>query len=482
MKKITTLFACLLAACPAAFAQTSYLENITVENRVVEKDGSNVRVSMDLDLGKMDIKSQHSLSLVPTLVSADGAQECALKPIVVNGSVRNRVMERQQALGNLPEDTPADRVRRRNGKAQTISYEDTAPFSRWMVNGRLELRGYVTGCAMCDEGDENIATGGVLPYTEPTYIMAFVQPKEEEVKRRAEVKTARLQYRQDSYNIRPDYKNNRAELDTVQKSIDAVKDNRNLTITGIYITGYASPEASVAYNMQLSKNRAQTFAAYIQKNNPELKKSLWHVAWKGEDWEGLREQVANCTTLLRQKDVLKIIDECDGNQDACEARIKALVPPDIYQRILNELYGPLRRNEYRIEYNVRHFDLEEAKQLLKSRPDLLSVAEIQKVADSYGRNTPQYKETMNIAARTYPDNVAALNNAALAEFETGNYSAAISLLKNTEDPALLNILGAAYAKAGNKDKAEQAFKEAVRKGNTQAGENLRMLQESRKYD
>ncbi len=482
MKKITTLIACLLAACPAAFAQTTYLESITVENRVVEKEGSNVHVSMDLDLSKMDIKSQHSISLVPTLVSADGSQECALKPIVVNGSVRNRVMDRQQALGNLPAGTPSDRVRRHNGKAQTVSYDDSAPFSRWMVNGRLELRGYVTGCASCSEGDENIATGGILPYTEPKYLMTFVQPEEEDVKRRAEVKTARLQYRQDSYNVRPDYKNNRAELDSVQKSIDAVKDNRNLTITGIYITGYASPEATVAYNLRLSKNRAQTFAAYIQKNNPELKKSLWHVDWKGEDWEGLREQVANCKMLLRKEDVLKIIDECDGNQDACEEKIKALVPPDIYQRILNELYGPLRRNEYRIEYNVRHFDLEEAKQLLKSRPDLLSVAEIQKVADSYGRNTPQYKEAMNIAARTYPDNVVALNNAALAEFETGNYDAAISLLKNADDPALLNILGAAYAKSGNKQQAEQTFRQAVSKGSKQAEDNLRMLQESRKYD
>lgn len=482
MKKITTLIACLLAACPAAFAQTSYLENITVENRVVQKEGSNVHVSMDLDLSKMDMKSQHSINLVPTLVSADGSQECALKPIVVNGSVRNRVMERQEALGNLPAGTPADRVRRHNGKTQTISYDDSAPFSRWMVNGRLELRGYVTGCASCSEGDENIATGGVLPYTEPTYLMAFVQPKEEEVKRRAEVKTARLQYRQDSYAVRPDYKNNRAELDTVQKSIDAVKDDRNLTITGIYITGYASPEATVAYNLRLSKNRAQTFAAYIQKNNPELKKSLWHVDWKGEDWAGLREQVANCTTLLRQEDVLKIIDDCDGNQDACEAKIKALVPPTIYERILNELYGPLRRNEYRIEYNVRHFDLEEAKQLLKSKPNLLSVAEIQKVADSYGRNTPEYKEAMNIAARTYPDNVTALNNAALAEFETGNYNAAISLLKDAEDPALLNILGAAYAKSGDKDRAEKAFTKAAGKGDKQAQENLRMLQESRIYD
>ena len=54
----------------------------------------------------------------------------------------------------------------------------------------------------------------------------------------------------------------------------------------------------------------------------------------------------------------------------CEQRIRDLVPPEIYQRLLNEMYGPLRRNEYRIEYNVRNFNLEEAKKLLKtpSRP------------------------------------------------------------------------------------------------------------------
>ena len=52
--------------------------------------------------------------------------------------------------------------------------------------------------------------------------------------------------------------------------------------------------------------------------------------------------------------MLRIIDECDGSdRDACEERIKALVPPDIYQRVLTEMYGPLRRNDYRITYTVR---------------------------------------------------------------------------------------------------------------------------------
>ena len=78
--------------------------------------------------------------------------------------------------------------------------------------------------------------------------------------------------------------------------------------------------------------------------------------------------------------------------------------------------------------------------------------------------------------------MTALNNAALAEYETGNYGAVINLLKNTGDPSLLNILGAAYAKTGDKQLAEKAFTDAVRKGSKQAEDNLRMLQESRKYD
>ena len=371
-------------------------------------------------------------------------------------------------------------LRRKNGEAQAVHYQTEVPFSKWMVDGRLDLRGYVTGCAECTEGDELLATGGILPYQEPQYLMQPVaQPKEEVVKRRSEVRTARLQYRQDSHNVLPGYKDNRNELDKVQASIDAVKENTDLTITGIYVTGYASPEATVAYNMELSKRRAQKFVAYVQKQNPELDKSLWHVDWKGEDWIGLRAEVEKHPRLLKQDEVLKIIDECTGDQDACEEKIKALVPPEIYKRVLNEMYGPLRRNEYRIEYNVRHFELEEARRLLNSRPDLLSVAEIQKVADSYGRNSDQYRAALQVAVRTYPDNVTARNNAALAEIETGHYAEAISLLKDAQEPSLINLLGVAYFKNGQLDEARSAFERALQAGYAGAADNLKMLQEAK---
>ena len=62
------------------------------------------------------------------------------------------------------------------------------------------------------------------------------------MKVRNEVRVARLQFRQDSYNIDPKFKNNESELATVSSSVEVVKTNPDLTITGIYITGYASPE------------------------------------------------------------------------------------------------------------------------------------------------------------------------------------------------------------------------------------------------
>ena len=82
--------------------------------------------------------------------------------------------------------------------------------------------------------------------------------------------------------------------------------------------------------------------------------------------------------------VLRLIDECEGDKDACEKRIRESVSPDVYTRLLNEMYGPLRRNEYKIEYSVRSFNLEEAKKQIKTRPDLLSVEEIYTAAAFLG--------------------------------------------------------------------------------------------------
>ena len=81
----------------------------------------------------------------------------------------------------------------------------------------------VYGCVNCGEGEaEALLMPRVLPEFIPEYRLDTIAPEPEPVKVRAETRTARLQFRQDSYRIRPDYKNNRAELDTVSNSSSPV--------------------------------------------------------------------------------------------------------------------------------------------------------------------------------------------------------------------------------------------------------------------
>lgn len=479
MKKTILLAGWLLAACPAAFAQTHYLESLKLENQQVSKTGSRVTVSADIVLDEMELNRQQSLRLVPVLVSADGMRQQELTPVLIEGKVRSKVTARRQALGEMPEGESTLRLKRKNGEEQTVAYQAETSFAPWMVNGRLELRGYVTGCAGCSEGDEILTAGEVLPYREPEFTLATaMQPAEEQVKRRAEDKSARLEYRRDSYAVLPEYRTNRAELDSVQHSLALVKDNPNLTITGIYITGYASPEGSMTYNERLSQRRAQTFADYVRQHNRELEKELWHVAWKGEDWDGFRRQVEQASGWEKRQDVLQKLEGCEGSQDDCEKQIRASLSREDYRYLLDELYAPLRRNDYRIEYTVRNFTPEEARQMFETRPDLLSAAEMQRVADGYGHGSENYRKALRTALRTYPDNVAIRHNLALAEVEAGNYAEAIALLKDTKDGASLNLLGVAYFKSGNRQQAVQAFGQAVQAGYAPAEGNTTKAKEA----
>lgn len=472
MKKSILLVGWLLAAAPATFGQTHYLENLLLANQQVTKTGDKVILSTDIRIDDMQLKRQQAIRLVPVLVSADGTQHKELSPIWIEGSVRSKVNDRKRTLGILSETDESLCIKRKNGTTQTVTYQAEVPFSNWMVNGRLELRGYVTGCAECSEGNEVLAAGYVLPYREPDFVMAAaMKPAEETVKRRAENRTARLEYQRASYAVLPNYRTNRTELDNVQQSLNLVKENPNLTITGIYITGYASPEGSMTYNEKLSQRRAQTFADYVQKNNKELKKELWHVAWKGEDWEGFVSQVDKANGWSAQAVVKEAIAQCNDNIDACEWKIRQQLSAEDYRYLVDELYAPLRRNDYRIEYTVRNFTPEEARQILKTRPDLLSAAEMQRVADSYGINTKDYREALSTALRIYPDNTALRYNAALAAIETRQYAEAIDLLKDSQEGAFLNLLGLVHYKNGNKRLAEETFKKAVAAGYTEAEQN-----------
>lgn len=480
MKRLTFSVMLFLALGPSAATFAQGITGVQVTNETFKKRGSEVSVAMQIDLTQMQVARQRSVVLQPVIVALDGSAEKALPAVAVDGKVRSRVHSRQQLLaGTRPDAAAFTEVRRRNGTPQTVDYRQTVTYEPWMADSRVELRETVTGCAECGKGEGTVPVADrFITLFTPTYTYSWLAPDPEPVKTRAQSAEARIQFRQDKYDILPDYKGNRRELDEVRRSVNVIYDDSDVTITTISITGYASPEGSVPHNLTLSRNRARALLSYIVRQY-EVPQHGCKAEGRGEDWEGLRTEVERMEGLTARDEVLRVIDNVTDDRDRAELQLKAIRPrSEVYDRLYTDVYPRLRRNEYRIEYNVRNFNVEEARQLIRTNPTKLSLEEMYKVAGSYEKGSAAYNEALAIAAATYPNQPAALNNAALAQLDAGDAQAAIRTLagRAAGQATLLNTLGVAYARTDQTDRARQCFADAKALGSKEAAANLEQVE------
>lgn len=74
----TSILLLMLAARPAMASAdhgASYLAEINLSEREVSRKNGEVELKMVVDLSRLKIRSQHTMVLVPVLVSADGSRE-----------------------------------------------------------------------------------------------------------------------------------------------------------------------------------------------------------------------------------------------------------------------------------------------------------------------------------------------------------------------------------------------------------------------
>ena len=134
----------------------------------------------------------------------------------------------------------------------------------------------------------------------------------------------------------------------------------------------------------------------------------------------------------------------------------------------------MRRNDYKIVYEVRNFDIEEARVLIDKNPKKLSVDEIYKVAGSYEQGSKEYEHALAVAANEYPEVVAAAVNAANIAMAEGDYDKALEILNRSdkEDARIQAAKGYIYLMMKDYDKARELLTKAANKGNADAERNL----------
>lgn len=475
---ITILFICF--GTFSLSAQKSYLEQIAVNNQQIMLQDDVVSLDMEIDVSNMKMGRNEMVIITPRLQSnSDQEENSTFSPVILNGKIRNRQVNREIALNretNLTKMNPFAIIRREHKSPQVIRYHATLPYEEWMKDASLTMATEQRGCAGCDMGNEAMTLLAQV-FQEaylPVWSITYLEPEPEEVKARSEQHSASFNYPLDQYALLRQYKNNEPEFDRVDKVIREVQANKDLTITEFVIEGFASPEGGFEYNRLLSERRANSFAEYLRTKHQVERSSIKSVKGIGEDWNGLRQAVEK-SNLADKQAIIRIIDQVTP-PDARDAELRKLSGGNSYRTLANNFYPPLRRTDYKIAYNVRAFSVEEAKEQIKSNPRLLSLNEMYLVAREYPTESPEFKEAFDIAARLYPTDPIAQINTAASDLEGGNTGAALERLEKVkDDPRAWNNLGVAYAREGNLSKAAEYLKKAADDGDATAIKNLEEL-------
>ena len=250
-------------------------------------------------------------------------------------------------------------------------------------------------------------------------------------------KRAYIDFPVNRIELRADYRRNPAQLDSIITTIKALKADQNLQVMAINIHGFASPEGSYKHNDYLAKNRARTLTEYVHKM-VELPDSIFTVS----SWDGLREYIKQ-SDLEKKEQLLAIAQEESLTPDARDAKMKKQYPAQ-YRTLLTLCYPALRHSDYHITYKIKPFDVEEAKEIMKTKPQQLSLNELFMVAQTYEVGSKEFNEVMELAVRMYPMDETANLNAAIIRLNAGEADAAKPYLDRAGDSEEADAARKAY--------------------------------------
>ena len=472
---LTRIFlTCLVgfAACNTAVAQSVASGAVTIDSVQTSVENERVDVAFKLNLNNLKLKAEQQLILTPML-AADG-DTTALQPVIINGrSQQIRMMRASKRAKKYAEGKEPIVVLRKNGTEQSISYSQTIIRKQPLESDVLQLFAAQDLCGCGDLQDQDrtlLANIDNLNAWMPA--ITFVKPAAEARKQRAEKGEAYLSFRVNKTDIVVDLFDNTRELAKITKTIDLVRDDKNVEITGINIHGFASPDGPYANNERLARERAASLKNYVS-HLYTIDNKLFSSNSTPEDWDGFRRKVQQ-SQLTNKEEILKISNSNLAPDDK-DKRIRQLYPQD-YAVIMSDIYPRLRHSDYTVSYTVRPFSVEEAKQILKTRPQQLSLQEMFLVAQTMEEGSAEFNEVFDIAVRMFPDDPTANLNAACADLQRCDVVLAEKHLKKAGNSAeALNARGALAVMKKDYALARQLFADAATAGSADAKANANRI-------
>lgn len=462
---ICTLF--MLSLTIPAFSQGI----VTMDIREFKEKNDSLVLNYKVNVPSYIVETGQGLCISPILEAGDSI--IFLPKITIVGDNKNKVFKRyhnNSQLGSTPTTIKPDSV--------LYDYKISVPYQMWMDSARLcirqEVAGYrgskvITRYMLSDRVDLAPRT----PYR-VSPLVSFIVPQKEEKRRKRQGK-AYLDFQVGRSVILPDFRRNPEELQKINDVVQEVVSNKDAALEGLYIEGYASPEAPYSLNERLSRDRSAALKNYL-RDKFSLNESLFKVSSGAEDWSGL-EALVQASDMKDKDKVLQVITSQD-DPDRKEAALKRVAGGVPYRYMLKEMFPELRRVEYQVDYSVRDYGLEETKALIASKPMDLSQKELYDVAQFYGKDSKEYNRIITeIIPRYFADDAVANNNASALLLTTGEtLTSARHLEKAGDSGEALNNRGILHLLKGELEKADELFEKAERLGIKEATHNRQEVQ------
>ena len=414
MKQFIFIIAALLGIGCMLNAQQTV--GVTTDSLRIERNGEYIVVGMNMGLSPLEVDINRAVLLTPRFVCATDTLE--LPSIGVYGRQRYYYYVRngESMLSGAKEMSFKAR-----SKPSDVAYHAIIPYYGWMNGATLELYRSDYGCCNTLLAEWVEPLGGYMEVLPLSPQLLYVYPQAEAVKSRSLSGSAFIDFPVNKTVIYPEYRRNTHELGKIQASIDSVRNDKDITITSVWLKGYASPESPYSHNRDLAIGRTAALKHYINQLY-HFKDSVIITDYEPEDWAGLRRYVEK-TNLAHRTEILDMIDS-NLEPDTKEAKIKRTYPEE-YRFLLQNCYPALRHTDYRIDYVIRSFsDVEEIKRVMRVQPQKLSLNEFYLVARTYEPGSVEFNDVFETAVRMYPDDETANLNAANSAMQRKDFESA----------------------------------------------------------
>ncbi len=398
--------------------------SFTPETNPLENHGGEVAIEVTGSVSEKYFHPNAKVELIPVLKHEGGERE--LSVVYLRG-----------------EKTSGEGTVINRNSSTTFSFSEVVPYQEEFKESELVLRADVYREGDADESvslpEVKVADGVIITSQRVANDQDLALAPHGYEKETFVSETANIYFDYMRHNVNWRFSLNRD--DEAQQKIEDFTEflERQWKVKSLEVSAWASPEGEVAYNEELSEDRAESASEYVERLIDRLENELdtmlnvpeLIVAAKGEDFEGFMESL-NASDIQDKQAIANVINSQLEPAER-EQRIKDMTV--IYAEV-EELLKPLRRAELVVTLFEPKKTDEEIAMLATDNPAELDVKELLYAATMVDESNMQKKlDIYNNAKRLFPQDYRGFNNAAYVNLAMGNKEAAAQDLEKANQLA-----------------------------------------------